>query len=368
MKPWTRRQPRRKTTPTLAEALARYLEEVSPTKRAIAQERSIARKWLSTSLANRELGSIRNTDLNRLRDEWLLELKPATVVRRLAMLSHLYTVVRKDWGYSMLANPVQLVRRPTVDDARDRRFFDSIRLRGVTEDECPREELAWIVESTESPELPAILTLAAETGMRRSEVAGIRREHVNLLHGYVHLPHSKNGHARDVPLTPVAKEVLRQHLAGRPLRGAIFAMKAGSITQAFIRARLRARRRYEALCQKHGRRPNPAYFRDLRFHDTRHEGTSQLATVLAMHELAKANGNRDTRMLLRYFHPDPAQLARKLARSPLGRRQLQRIREGRLSGVRSRYASAPASQSGAAGRVDALGNDGLAGQSRRAWI
>lgn len=184
----------------------------------------------------------------------------------------------------------------------------------------------------------------------------------------MHLPHPKNGHARDVPLTPFAKEVLRQHLAGRPLRGAIFAMKAGSITQAFIRARLRARRRYEALCHKHGRRHDPAYFRDLRFHDTRHEGTSQLATVLAMHELAKANGNRDMRMLLRYFHPDPAQLARKLGRTPLGRNQLQRIREGRLSGVQPRYASAPASQSGAAGRMNALGNDGLAGQSRRAWI
>lgn len=90
------------------------------------------------------------------------------MVRRLAMLSHLYTVVRKDWGYSMPANRVQLVRRPTVDNARDRRFFDSIRLRGVTEDECPPEELAWIVASTESSELPAILTLAAKTGMRRS--------------------------------------------------------------------------------------------------------------------------------------------------------------------------------------------------------
>lgn len=368
MKPWTRRQPRRKTTPTLAEALARYLAEISPTKKAIAQERSIAKKWLSTPLASRELGAIRNTDLNRLRDEWLLEVKPSTVVRRLALLSHMYTVVRKDWGYSMLANPVQLVRRPTVDDARDRRFFDSIRLRGVAEEECPREELAWIAESTDSAELPVILTLAAETGMRRSEVAGIRREHVNLLHGYVHLPHSKNGHARDVPLTPVAKEVLRQHLAGRPLRGPIFTLKASSITQAFIRAKRRARKRYEALCQKYGRRPNPAYFRDLRFHDTRHEGTSQLASVLAMHELAKANGNRDTRMLLRYFHPDPAQLSRKLARSPLGKRQLQRIREGRITGTRLRYASAPSSQSGATGRVDTSGNEGLAGQSRKAWM
>lgn len=367
MKPWSRRQPRRKSTPTLAEALARYLVEISPTKKAIAQERSIAKKWLSTGLASRALGSIRNTDLNRLRDEWLAEVKPATVVRRLAMLSHLFTVVRKDWGYPMLANPVQLVRRPTVDDARDRRFFDAIRLRGVPEEECPREEITWIVESTESVELPTVLSLAAETGMRRSEVAGIRREYVNLLHGFIHIPNSKNGRARDVPLTPMAKEVLRQHLAGRPLRGKIFSITPGAVTNAFIRAVRRARSRYEALCHHHGRRPNPAYFRDLRFHDTRHEGTSQLAGVLAIHELAKANGNVDTRMLLRYFHPDPAMLSRKLARSPLGKRQLQRIREGRIvCGGRRHHPNSSANQSGAAGRSPGLGNAVFSGQSRSA--
>lgn len=366
MKPWTRRQLRRKATPTLAEALSRYLTEVSPTKKAIAQERSIAKKWLSTSLATRELGAIRNTDLNRLRDEWLNEVKPSTVVRRLALLSHLYTVVRKDWGFPMLANPVQLVRRPTVDDARDRRFFDSIRLRGIAEQECPREELTWIIESTDSVELPTVVILASETGMRRSEVAGIRRENINLLHGFVHLPNSKNGRARDVPLTPIAKETLRQFLTNRPLRGPIFTMTPGSITQAFIRARRRARKRYEALCSHHCRRPNPAYFRDLRFHDTRHEGTSQLAGVLAIHELAKANGNIDTRMLLRYFHPDPAQLSRKIARSPLGKRQLQRIREGKLiCGGKARHAVAPTSNHiGADGRLLESGNSEFAGQSR----
>jgi len=329
MKPWSRRITRRKPTPILADAIDRYLEEVSALKRGHTAERSIARIWKSTRLATRPVDRIRSGDLKDLRDEWLKTRAPATVVRRLAFLSHVYTVIRKDWGHEDLANPVQLVRRPAVDDARDRRLFDRITLRGLSEDQCPRHELDWIIRATRSAELPTILIVARETGMRRSEVVSIQRERLDLMHGVVHLPHTKNGRARDVPLTPVAREALRQWVAGKPMRGRIFRMQPGSVTRAFIRARRRARRHYEALCRHHGRRPNPAYFLDLRFHDLRHEGTSQLATVFEIHELAKVNGNVDTRMLLRYYHPHGRELARKLMRSPLGRRQLEQLRRER---------------------------------------
>jgi integrase len=163
---------RRPIVPTLAAVIERYVTEVSATKKGAVAERSIARTWLSTRLAGRPVDRVRNTDLIELRDAWSKEKAPSTVVRRLAFLSHVFTVLRKDWGWTELANPVQLVRRPTVDDARDRRLFDQIRLRGVSESECPREELAWIIQSTRSIELPTILELAAETGMRRSELCG----------------------------------------------------------------------------------------------------------------------------------------------------------------------------------------------------
>ncbi|KDC65717.1 site-specific integrase [Bordetella bronchiseptica] len=328
MKPSLRRI--RQTVPTLNQALNRYLTEVSALKKGHTAEKSISKAWLATRLALRPVNRIRNTDLIEVRDAWLASKAPATVGRRLAFLSHVFTVIRKDWGLDWLANPVQLVRRPTVDDARDRRLFDGIRLRGVSEAECPREELEWILQSTRSTELPTIARLAAETGMRRSEICGIRRELVDLVHGVVRLLDTKNGTSRDVPLTPLAKELLRRFLVGRPLRGRVFTMRPGSVTRAFIRARLRAKRRYQGLCQLYGRRPNPAYFTDLRFHDLRHEATSRLADVFAMHELAKVSGHKDTRMLLRYYHPHGWELARKLAKSPLGRRQQELLRDDRM--------------------------------------
>ncbi len=135
-------------------------------------------------------------------------------------------------------------------------------------------------EATESVELPTILLLAVETAMRRAEIVGIHREHLDLQRGIVHLPDTKNGRSRDVPLSPRAREALRRWVAGKPSRGLIFSMQPSSVTRAFIRARKRARQRYEGLCQQHGRRPNAEYFRNLRFHDFRHEAVSRLARIL----------------------------------------------------------------------------------------
>src|SRR5690606_31418212 len=119
--------------------------------------------------------------------------------------------------------------------------------------------------------------------------------------------------------------------AGKPLRGRIFNIRPESVTRAFGRAVRRARKSYEQVCRSLGRRPSPAYFNDLRLHDLRHEGTSELAQVFEMHQLAKVNGNKDTRMLLRYYHPTGAELAKLLIRSHLGRRQMAEIRQVRGS-------------------------------------
>ena len=237
---------------------------------------------------------IRASDLAELRDDWLKARAPATVVRRMALLSHVYTIVR-GLGFDWLANPVQLVRRPAVNDARDRRLYAN-QLRGISEgnaraknsigssaprvqiftqpaarhiEECPREELDWIIRATRSNELPTILVVARDW---HAQVRGgwyLPRE-FGLDAWGGSSSHTKNGRARDVPLTPLAREALRRWVTGRPMRGRIFTMMAGQ-TRAFIRARRRARSS-EMLCRKHGRRPNPAYLQTC-FHDLRHEGT-----------------------------------------------------------------------------------------------
>ncbi|MDS1141709.1 site-specific integrase [Pusillimonas sp. SM2304] len=316
----------RKSAPTLRSALALYVVEIASQKNSIKQAKSLERIWNSTRLASRTIASIKNLDLHQIMDEWLETLAPSTVCRRVAMISHMYTIARKKWGFDWIPNPVELVQLPAVDDARDRRLFDHMRLRGVSEDECPRNELDWIINATRSAQLPTILWLAVETAMRRAEITRIERQHIDLTRDTIYIPITKNREPRIVPLSPWAKYVLRLYLHGRPRRGPIFTLDPDGVTKAFIRARTKAKENYHALCAKYGRRPQPAYFDDLRFHDMRHEATSRLANVYQIHQLAKITGHKDPKMLLRYYHPDGYDLSRILAKSELGRRQLDYIR------------------------------------------
>src|SRR5262245_20604749 len=102
------RRLRNVVAPTLTSVITRYLTEISAHKKGQRSEQSIARVWQATKLAGRPVDRIRNTDLLALRDEWLKNKAPATVVRRLAFISHVFTVLRKDWGWTELANPAQL--------------------------------------------------------------------------------------------------------------------------------------------------------------------------------------------------------------------------------------------------------------------
>jgi integrase len=310
---------------TLGALLDRYETEVMPALKGAIRERSVLHLWRQTPLAKRTVATIRSGDVALQRDTWLADgLAPATVLRRLARLSHLFNTARKEWGMESLSNPVELVRKPTPNNARTRRVAThpgTSRPRGRTQDELSR-----IIEASESRVLPTIITLAVETAMRRSEIATLRWENVDLERRVAHLPDTKNGNSRDVPLSQAAADAFAALLPDRKdkarrrktlavpssLSGPIFAVHPDGITQAFERAVQRARKAYEVECVENGRELKPSFLRDLRFHDLRHEATSRLASRFQLHELAKITGHRDTRMLLRYYHPDAADLAKRM--------------------------------------------------------
>ncbi len=310
-----------KACPTLQEALDRYKTEISSTKKGHSQEKSLITIWSKTLLSTRPLNRINQKDVQKLRDEWLKERAAATVTRRLAFVSHVYTVAAKDWGLANLANPVAKIRWPQVDNARDRRIFDRIQHRGIPVSECPRSELEWLMLNTRSKTLPTIMMLAVETGMRRSEIVSLQRQQVDMTSGVITLTETKNGKVRYVPLSPFAKDALRRYLADRSPKGKVFAISTSAITQAFSRAVKNSSKAYEAICKQYNRVPREHYFKDLHFHDLRHESTSRLAGVFQAADLAKVTGHQSTRMLLRYYHPHGRDLARKLSRSTLGRKQ-----------------------------------------------
>lgn len=316
---------------TLHEALKRYEEEVSFSKRGVAQEISILNAYKAIDLARRPLATIRGADIAKVRDDWLKDYKPATVLRRLAVLSHVFNIARKEWGMESLSNPVELVRKPQPNNARTRRIAVSapVGTPSVNDPDSERRaqdgELERVAKASNSALLPSIIWLAVETAMRRGEIVSLLWANVDLNRRVAHLPSTKNGDARDVPLSSRAVSVLQtleerrnntkdnMSDGGEEETDRIFDIRSDAVTRAFERAVARARKIYVDECRTAKLKPDSKFLTDLCFHDLRHEATSRLASIFPMHELAKITGHKDPRMLMRYYHPRAEDLAKKLA-------------------------------------------------------
>lgn len=232
-----------------------------------------------------------------------------------------------------LSNPVELVRKPQPNNARSRRItaIDQVEDTPSNEEaDSDRDtkdgELERVVAASGSALLPSIIWLAVETAMRRGEIVSLRWEHVDLKRRVAHLPATKNGTARDVPLSSKAVTVLQALKDARDEAlkktdddeevtdaGQVFQIRSDAVTRAFERAVARARKDYIDECKKSEQRPDDKFLTDLRFHDLRHEATSRLASIFPMHELTKITGHKDPRMLMRYYHPRAEDLAKRLA-------------------------------------------------------
>ena len=131
--------------------------------------------------------------------------------------------------------------------------------------------------------------------MRRSEIANLLWENVDLKGKTAYLERTKNMSERTVPLSPAALGILKS--IPRNISGSVFGMSANAITIAMKRARKKAK------------------LENLTFHDLRHEATSRLFenTPLDVMEIAEITGHKNLQMLKRYTHLRAERLAEKLA-------------------------------------------------------
>jgi integrase len=270
------------STVSVADALGRYAREVTSTKRGAPQEQRRIKNLIALPLASKALDQLRGSDMAQYRDSRLTTVGPNTVRLELALLSNLFEIARREWGYEALQNPVKAIRKPRLPKGRSRRMtaHELERLRG----QC--SEKFW-----------ALITVAVETGMRRGELAKLRWADVDLQRRIATLEETKNGDRRLVPLSSRAIEALRS-LEGRASSAEqrVFGLKtADAITQAFWKA-----------CRA-------AKIEGVRFHDLRHEAVSRLFDRgLSLPEVAAISGHRTWAMLRRYTHLSPEALAVKL--------------------------------------------------------
>ena len=105
---------------TLLEILDRYAKEVTPTKRGTRAEFHRIDQFKRSTLAIQSLAAITATSIAAWRNSRLNEVSSGTVLRELCLLSHVFAVAIREWGYGLQSNPVSMVKKPSPGKARDR--------------------------------------------------------------------------------------------------------------------------------------------------------------------------------------------------------------------------------------------------------
>ncbi len=266
----------------LSHILTRYRNEITVKKKGRKQEDRILAYFLKLPLAELSLDLLNESHIADFRDMRLAQVKPATYVREIAVLQHALEVARLEWRYPLRNNPVLAVRKPKVNNARDRRLEDG-----------EFQKLMIATEKCLNQHISPLIRFALETGLRQSELLRIEPQDVDLMKRVLRIPHTKNGHSRTIPLSKLACEILSARLETEVEQ--LFPITLSSLRQAWKR-----------LLKRSG-------IIGLHFHDLRHEAITRFFEKgLTIPEVALISGHKDPRMLFRYTHLKAQDLVSKL--------------------------------------------------------
>lgn len=268
---------------TFAEAMDRYIAEISPSHRGHRFETMRVRVFKRHRIANRPMGKLVPEDFIEWRDERLKEVSGASVLRELNLINSILEAARVEWRW-MRENPLKDVTKPQQPKGRRRR---------ISQDEI--DAITGHVGLTlgATPDSLTKITVAAflfaiETGMRAGEILGLTWADVH--ERYVVIRKSKNGESREVPLSKAARLIIS---ANREME-APFTVRSGT---------------RDALFRKVTKAVGLV---DLHFHDSRAEAIYRLSKKLDVLELARVIGHRDINSLRHYYNTTAEELADRL--------------------------------------------------------
>ena len=299
----SRSESERTTVDTLID---RYAREVLPTQKGGHREVSRV-KHIKEGLGKYSLAALTSSLVADYRDARLKIVGPQSVKHELGLLQRALKKGTQEWGIPLPGGiPTAMVKKPSLPNARNRRLIDDEEERLLAA--CGEARNAW---------LRPVVIFAIETAMRAGEIVetwkqdpsgaldadgkhlqvkvsiGLLWKDVDLKKRTAHLPKTKNGEARMVPLSSRAVAVLEA--LPRNLDGRVFGVTYEGVKQAYDRARARAS------------------ISDLRFHDLRHEATSRLFEKgFNPMEVSAITGHKTLQMLKRYTHLRAEDLAKRM--------------------------------------------------------
>jgi integrase len=294
--------------PTVISLMRRYVQEVSVNKRRPSNDVQILRRLEAVDVFKKRVSNFGSGDLRAWRDarikgdpaRKIAPVTSGTCLRELNLVSVTFSHAIKEWSLPLRENPCSQIKWPAKNKSRRRRVSDE-------EVEALMTICGWdcvSVPTTGYQWLAWCVQFALATAMRRGEIASMTWGNVHKAARYVHLPMTKNGHERNVPLRKAAFDLIELLPEGEPGERVI------DISENTITAFFWEMTREIGLT-------------NLRFHDLRHEATTRIAKMLrprggvddvSVLKLAAITGHESLQMLKIYFNPTAQEMAVELDR------------------------------------------------------
>lgn len=264
--------------------LIRYRDSIVIKKKSYVSETKHINAYLKSEAKtiNLRLSEIKPCHFSEYRDKRLQHVKPATICRELGIFHHAFEIAKAEWGIPIPENPLKNVRKPKVNNKRDRRLEGG--------------EYYLILKSTQTcsnPYIKPIIQIALKTAMRRGEILNIDWRDIDIVKRTLYIPQSKNGHARTIPLSLKATLIFKTLIPKR--EGIVFPITANAFRQSWDRVLTRSK------------------IKELHFHDLRREAISRFfERGFSIPEVALISGHRDYRQLFIYTNLKAEDLVRKM--------------------------------------------------------
>jgi integrase len=280
-------------THTLADAMRKYGETVSPHKRGARWELLRMASMLDEKKlpCASPIADVTPAILGVWRDYRLTQVSAGTVLREIGLLSAIFETARREWQW-ISVNPVTDVRKPRAPDHREvvitrgqiRRMLSGLRY------------APGVPIRTVSHAVALCFLVALRTGMRAGELCALTWDDV--FDGYCKIRDGKTG-KRDVSLTKKTTRLIDAMRGYDPVY--VFGLKPNGL---------------DAMFRKYRDRAGLSGFT---FHDSRHTAATWLAQKIHVLDMCKMFGWRSTTRALTYYNPSATDIARRIDAIPAKR-------------------------------------------------
>lgn len=274
---------------TVKELADHYIREIAPEKGNHGAAQTLHLKFWKEELGSLDLEEVTPKIISEKRDllsnQYISKGKkrsPATIVRYLGTLSHLfnYAIKELDW---IEKSPMTRVSKPKEPRGIVRFLSDDERVRLL--DAC---------SSSKNPYLKTAVVVAISTGMRYSEIMNLDWDDIDFDKKRIIINKTKNGERRSVPMESLSFQLL-ETLKKEKSSNLVFPSRRNTWKQDIPKPACIDRAWRKAL--------QVAEINEFRFHDLRHTCASYLAmNGASVLEIAEILGHKSFEMVKRYAH------------------------------------------------------------------